>query len=512
VDVTQETGIDVHMLQPGLGWVPWWDSDIYPYQEHAKWYKERTGMDISSYGNRMLQGFDIVGCFVWRCRLRGISPWISLRMNDYHMKQYVNLPKEAMQKFNRPTSMAISRFYDEHPEYRLGPDPLKDKDINKIDPNIVVSKYKNQLRKGNLLNWAIPEVRQRKLVYIEEICRKYDIDGFELDFMRHPYYFRTDETSLKEREEIMTNFIKKVRTILDRTASRNQYRWLGVRIPPRIDDFDELGVDIEKFYESGVDVFNLACQDGYHMEQQSDLYRIHKHNPQVPLFLETTYITTRRNDSGKIRRILATEQQLYTTAHLAYSRGAQGVTSFNFQYYCLVDAVPPYSVYKHMNNPHWLAKQPQHYFLSRYDAKNQRVTKVEFKEATFAVAMAPRVYALSGEELKKHGYKTRKGWSENGRLRIQSVTNEAFKNNNWQVWFNDHKLQPTRDISDPYPNPYRQIKKQGKHGLYSQSPVSSDIWKAWIVPVNIVKPGLNEIKIIKDHKKGEIAYLDLAIE
>ena len=33
------------------------------------------------------------------------------------------------------------------------------------------------------------EVRQRKFEIIEEICNRYDIDGFELDYIRHPAFF-----------------------------------------------------------------------------------------------------------------------------------------------------------------------------------------------------------------------------------------------------------------------------------------------------------------------------------
>ena len=32
-------------------------------------------------------------------------------------------------------------------------------------------------------------VRQRKLEIIEEICQRYDVDGFELDYIRHPVLF-----------------------------------------------------------------------------------------------------------------------------------------------------------------------------------------------------------------------------------------------------------------------------------------------------------------------------------
>jgi hypothetical protein len=48
VDETADTGLDVHLLQPGVGWVPWWKSTVYPFEEHIKFMKERTGMDPSA--------------------------------------------------------------------------------------------------------------------------------------------------------------------------------------------------------------------------------------------------------------------------------------------------------------------------------------------------------------------------------------------------------------------------------------------------------------------------------
>ena len=67
-------------------------------------------------------------------------------------------------------------------------------------------------------NWAIPEVRDYKFALISEVCQNYDIDGFELDFMRHPQFFDLNETTSEQRVEIMTGFVRQVRELLNRTA------------------------------------------------------------------------------------------------------------------------------------------------------------------------------------------------------------------------------------------------------------------------------------------------------
>ena len=36
-------GIDAVSFCPGLCWVPWWQSDVYSYEDHAQWYKQKFG-------------------------------------------------------------------------------------------------------------------------------------------------------------------------------------------------------------------------------------------------------------------------------------------------------------------------------------------------------------------------------------------------------------------------------------------------------------------------------------
>ena len=99
-------------MQPGVGWIPWWKSKIYPADEHYRWVQQRFGTPPDSFGKFMLAGGDMVRVFIDRCRRRKQLPFISLRLNDAH-----HLEKAG--------SVWISRFVAEHPEYRLGPDVTK---------------------------------------------------------------------------------------------------------------------------------------------------------------------------------------------------------------------------------------------------------------------------------------------------------------------------------------------------------------------------------------------------
>jgi len=139
---TANTGVNVHMLQPGLGWIPWWKSKVYPADQHYKWFKERTGLEPDCFGQYMLDGGDMVKVFIETCRGAGLAPFVSIRLNDGH-----HLENTGM---NNAGSIWVSRFYEEHAEYRIGPE------IRSWDEHVH--------------NWAIPEVRAHKFAFIREIC------------------------------------------------------------------------------------------------------------------------------------------------------------------------------------------------------------------------------------------------------------------------------------------------------------------------------------------------------
>lgn len=159
----------------------------------------------------MLSGGDIVEVFVRRCRQRGLTPFISLRLNDAHGKGLVDPKKTSFSHRRTMRGNRLDRFYAEHPEYRIGPDLS---DMNQ-----------------RVHNWAIPEARAHKFAFIRELCENYDIDGFELDFMRYPSFFQLEKTTSKQRVQIMSEFIAQVREVLDKSAKPGQHRWLCVRVP-----------------------------------------------------------------------------------------------------------------------------------------------------------------------------------------------------------------------------------------------------------------------------------------
>ena len=468
VDETAAIGIEVHMLQPAHGWVPWWQSKVYSVEEHHRWWRDHYGVAPQmSVHNYLLNGGDVLSVFVKRCRERGLAPFISLRLNDAHHLNHVNTPK------NTRGIHAICRFYAENPQYRLDPGD----------------------RGRAVQNWAIPQVRDYKFALISEICQNHDIDGFELDFMRHPQFFDLDATTSEQRVRIMTGFVGQVRELLNQTAQPGQYRWLCARIPAYLSEYDSLGINLPSFVDAGVDMLNLSIS--YFTEQQTDLAAIRKLAPDAAIYLEMTHATTtgtRLTKSGGDNYLFrrTTDEQFYTTAHLAFARGADGLSAFNFVYYREHGTPgrgpfnePPFHVFKHIGDAQWLARQPQHYFLSSRGYANRHLPK-QFKSGktiSFTLDMASPADS----------------WKMVARLRIQG--RQSLEDSRWHARFNGVNLIPTDDVSEPYPNPYPPM--LGK----------SEELRAWTVPVRLLKDGINTIEITLDEGElSEIVFLDVAAE
>jgi len=453
--VDEAGGVDAHLLQPGLGWIPWWKSKVYPADEHYRWFEKCSGKVPDSFGKYMIAGGDMVRVFIDRCRAKGQAPFISLRMNDAHHLEV-------------PGSVWISRFFAGHLDWRIGPDMAK--------------------TEQRVLNWAFPEVRAHKLAIIRELCANYDFDGFELDFMRIYSFFQLDKTTSAQRRDIMTGFVRDVR------AALGPRRWLCARVPCYLAAYDPLGLDLPALNAVGLDMVNLSAS--YFTVQQTDLAAIRKLVPEAAVYLEMCHSTwngrrpagAKGYDTFPFRR--ATPEQMYTAAHLAYARGADGVSLFNFVYYREHGGPgrgpfnePPFHVLPHLGDRAWLARQPQHWFLAsgwQHPFEKEHVLPRKLaagQTAAFTLDLAPSAGVT--------------------RLRVQGES--SLDKSRWRTRLNGVELAPTSDVSEPYPNPYPPL--LGK----------PDEVRAWLVPAGLLRDGPNRIEFtLQTGRSAQLAFLDLA--
>ncbi len=465
--------VDAHLLQPGLGMVPMWPSKVLPLAEHYAWIEERYGQKPDGFGRYVLGGGDVVKVFVERCRLRGQAPFISFRLNDAHHKEFSD-PQPGV-KAGSSLGMSVTRFYVEHPEYRIKPGSLRTADV--------------------VQNWAVPEVRAQKFALIGELCENYDLDGLELDFLRTYSFFRQDETTREQRCAIMTAFVKDVRALLDRTARAGRRRWLCVRVPCYLEALDLLGLDLPAMTAAGVDMVNASAH--YFTTQQHHLAAIRRQVPDAALYFELCHTIWKGEkvqvgyDVFPFRR--ATREHLQTAAHLACTRGADGISLFNFAYYREhgqgegrgVFGEPPFDALKALRDPQMLAQQPQHWFIaSGWRAPGAKPLPVPRKiepgkPANFIFDLAA----------------PRGGWKRDARLRIQA--DKPLGDSKWLAKFNGEALPATGDVTEPFAVPYPSL--IGK----------PEELRAWLVSARLLADGINRLELASD-AGATVVFVDLS--
>ncbi len=192
--------------------------------------KEENGFAVdysdtyAKYAYKLFEKDQLDMYSIWLETLReiGISPWISVRMNDCH---------DCLEN----TSIRKSSQMEKHPEWWRTP-------------------YRTPDYFGKCLNYALPEVRQMMLDYISEVLERYDVDGLELDFMREMTLFAPGH----EDRTVLTEFM---RCIKDRIAAAEQ-RYahkiaLSVIVATDPEVCFEAGLDIKSWTESNL--VDMVC-------------------------------------------------------------------------------------------------------------------------------------------------------------------------------------------------------------------------------------------------------------
>jgi len=163
-------------------------------------------------------GIDPVQVQIDEAARLGVDFWFRLSMNDWHHYE---------DDTGRSINLMGSSFFDDHPSYRIGPD---------LGPGMGET-----LR--HLQDYAHPEVRRLRLETAVEACERYDVTGFEYDFMRCPLYFKHSEVN--QHIPLMTEFVRQTRAALDAVGEKKGHPiGLSVRVPNTIAGALNLGLDV----------------------------------------------------------------------------------------------------------------------------------------------------------------------------------------------------------------------------------------------------------------------------
>ena len=235
---------------------------------------------------------------------KGVSVWISQRMNDVH---HVHLP----------WNMRTNRFWYDHPELHRS---------HGVDKALLAGNWTDEA-----LNYAFPEVREFEFAIFRELVDRYDAEGFELDFMR----FWRHLTPGREREEapILTEFIRRCRDYTRaKAAERGHAILLSTRVPSDYQAALAFGFDPETWArEDLVDmiaVANFWAAEDFDFRFDEWKKRISAANPRVTLLP----CACDNVSSGASKVCTTTLGALNGWADNAYSLGADGLYVFNAAY------------------------------------------------------------------------------------------------------------------------------------------------------------------------------------
>ena len=176
----------------------------------------------------------------------GMEAFASLRMNDVH---------------DSFVEGHLSRWKLDHREFLVSTRGLQTAIAEPAFPGSPVANLYS-----TALDFTHQVVRDRKFEIIEEVCLRYDLDGVELDFIRHPVLFKSifeGEAVTPEQVSLMTAFIRRVRQRMGEIGQeRGRPLLLAVRTPDDLELSLGIGLDLEAWMREGL-VDMLFLGGGY---------------------------------------------------------------------------------------------------------------------------------------------------------------------------------------------------------------------------------------------------------
>ncbi|MSO22387.1 MAG: hypothetical protein EXQ58_03840 [Acidobacteria bacterium] len=158
------------------------------------------------------------------CHASGMEIFPSVRMNSHYQVD--------------PKSPASSKLRLDHPELLIG-----------VPTGYSEGSKEYAVRMG--LNYARYEVQQHMAAIIIELFERFAVDGVELDFMRHPVFFKLHEAT--ENHHHMTNMLRHIKRKRDEVSqATGRSIDLALRVPPSIADAWRMGLDVRTWIKEGL--------------------------------------------------------------------------------------------------------------------------------------------------------------------------------------------------------------------------------------------------------------------
>ena len=205
-----------------------WKSDVLETvgDVHGRVYESAQAFTFNENVIAMIErGEDPQAEIIKRGRALGMQVYASVRMNDNHFG--------GAQPSDLPTlrHSELTRMRIEHPEWLLG----------------------EKTTHWFALSWNLetPEVRKHRFEHVEEVARRWDWDGIELDWQRHGFHL-PDDYGYRLRY-VITDVQRAVRRVTDELAEqRGRPYYLAARVSGTPEMSYRIGYDVREWIEEGL--------------------------------------------------------------------------------------------------------------------------------------------------------------------------------------------------------------------------------------------------------------------
>jgi len=262
-----------------------------------------------SFHALLKEGKDPLGMFIERMRSTGREVFITYRTNDVHGADDPNHP-------------GASEFKKAHPDFV-------------VDPTDTSGNWM-----ARCLDYSRPEVRDYYLSSLTELAQRYDVDGFQIDWMRFPRHLSGDNAEeVWAKRGALTEFMASVREMLDRIGEQRGRRiLLSARVPTWPEGCCKVGIDVAEWNRLQLlDFISLAPFLSCDFWMPIADFRELLGEPSIPI-----YAGTDLNHSGRVH----TPESYRAWALSMYDQGADGLNIFNFPCWTEYLTARPY---------HWIA-------------------------------------------------------------------------------------------------------------------------------------------------------------
>ena len=178
------------------------------------------------------------------------------------------------------------------------------------------------------MDYTHDAIRDWVFALIEEVLRRFDVDGIEFTYTRWMHCF--PRAAARDSHPIMTRFLDRVRNKLDAVGTAKGRRLLlGVRVPQTLKECHALGYDIPTWVERELVDYVSPCDFFYtDFNASYEEFAALTRKSDCKLYPAVHPVTCRGDNIG-----ILGPRNYRAAARNMYAAGADGISQFNYQYH-----------------------------------------------------------------------------------------------------------------------------------------------------------------------------------